>query len=27
MAGIRGQVEFSAPHQDRYEVIFEYELD
>jgi len=24
--GIRGQVEFSASHQDRYEVIFEYEL-
>lgn len=26
LAGIRGQVEFSASHQDRYEIIFEYEL-
>jgi hypothetical protein len=26
LAGIRGQVEFSAAHQDRYEVIFEYDF-
>jgi hypothetical protein len=26
LAGIRGQVDFSAAHQDRYEIIFEYEL-
>ena len=26
LAGIRGQVDFSAPHQDRYEIILEYEL-
>src|SRR4051812_40724107 len=26
LAGIRGQVEFSAAHQDAYEIIFEYEL-
>ena len=26
LAGIRGQVEFSASHQDRYEIIFEYDL-
>ena len=26
LAGLRGQVQFSAPHQDRYEIIFEYEL-
>ena len=26
LAGIRGQLEFSAGHQEKYEVIFEYEL-
>ena len=26
LAGITGQVEFSAAHQDRYEIIFEYEV-
>jgi hypothetical protein len=26
LAGITGQVEFSAPHQDRYEIIFEYDI-
>jgi hypothetical protein len=26
LAGIQGQVEFSASHQDKYEIIFEYEL-
>ena len=26
LAGIRGQIEFAAAHQERYEVIFEYEL-
>ena len=26
LAGLRGQVDFSAGHQDRYEIIFEYEL-
>ncbi len=26
LAGIRGQVEFSAPQQDRYEVLFEYDF-
>ena len=26
LAGIRGQVEFSAAHQNSYEIIFEYEL-
>ena len=26
LAGLRGQVDFSAPHQDRYEIILEYEL-
>jgi hypothetical protein len=26
LAGIRGQVEFSAAHQERYEVIFEYDF-
>jgi hypothetical protein len=26
LRGIAGQVEFSAGHQDRYEIIFEYEL-
>lgn len=26
LAGITGQVEFSASHQDRYEIIFEYDL-
>lgn len=26
LTGIRGQVEFAAPHQERYEIIFEYEL-
>jgi len=26
LAGIKGQIEFSASHQDRYEIIFEYEL-
>ena len=26
LAGIHGQVDFSAPHQDRYEIILEYEL-
>jgi hypothetical protein len=26
LAGIRGQLEFSAGHQAKYEVIFEYEL-
>lgn len=26
LAGIRGQVEFSAPQQDQYEVFFEYEF-
>ena len=26
LAGIRGQVEFSASHQDRYEIIFEYDF-
>lgn len=25
-AGIRGQVEFAAGHQDRYDVIFEYDF-
>ena len=27
LAGIRGQVEFSAGHQNSYEIIFEYEID
>lgn len=27
LTGIRGRVEFSAAHQDRYEIFFEYELD
>jgi hypothetical protein len=26
LAGISGQVEFSAGHQEKYEVIFEYEI-
>ena len=26
LVGITGQVEFSAGHQDRYEIIFEYEI-
>ena len=26
LAGIRGQVEFSAGHQNSYEIIFEYEI-
>ena len=26
LAGIRGQIEFAAAHQEHYEVIFEYEL-
>jgi uncharacterized protein DUF3224 len=26
LTGITGQVEFSASHQDRYEIIFEYDL-
>jgi len=26
LAGIRGQVDFSAGHQDRYEIILDYEL-
>jgi len=26
LAGITGQVQFSSGHQDRYEIIFEYEL-
>ena len=26
LTGIQGQVEFSAGHQDKYEIIFEYEL-
>ena len=26
LTGIRGQIEFAAAHQERYEVIFEYEL-
>jgi uncharacterized protein DUF3224 len=26
LTGITGQVEFSASHQDRYEIIFEYNL-
>ena len=26
LAGIRGQIEFAAAHQEQYEVIFEYEL-
>ena len=26
LQGIQGQVEFSASHQDQYEIIFEYEL-
>ena len=26
LAGIRGQVEFSASHQDQYEILFEYEV-
>jgi hypothetical protein len=26
LSGIQGQIEFSASHQDRYEVIFEYDL-
>ena len=26
LAGITGQVEFSASHQDRYEIIFEYDF-
>ena len=27
LAGIRGKVEFSAGHQDRYEIILDYEID
>lgn len=26
LQGIQGQIEFSSPHQERYEVIFEYDL-
>ena len=26
LAGIRGQVEFAAAHQDRYDIIFEYDF-
>ena len=26
LAGIQGQIEFSASHQEKYEVIFEYDL-
>jgi hypothetical protein len=26
LAGIAGQVEFSASHQDKYEIFFEYEI-
>ena len=26
LTGIRGQVEFSAAHQDAYEIIFEYDI-
>ena len=26
LAGLTGQVEFSASHQDRYEIIFEYDV-
>ena len=26
LSGIRGQIEFSAAHQDRYEIIFDYDV-